>query len=322
MPAPKTASPNSKPQKRNAKAQTSMEYLSTYGWALLVIIIVLIALFSIGVFNPSSSTSLAQPGNCWVSRPNGPGSTTFITLAGVCNGIKPQFVTQFNGASSYITTSTYPIANLPTYTINMWVYLMSTSVTLLMGYTDNVDGTIGCASYYINANPVTIGTWNQYYTPSNWETSASGIYIPTGSWHMLTVTLSGGSTGSDGAGIGTLTVYLDGGSANTVGGQSLSSSVPVPLFQIGGASPSCPGTLTGSLNGNMANVQIYNTTLSAGEVQALYSEGIGGAPLVLQNLVGWWSLNGNFNDYSGNGNNGVPTSIAMNSTWVSKYTGP
>jgi hypothetical protein len=313
--------PNIKPEKRNTKAQSAMQYITTYGWSLLIILVVAIAFFSLGIFNPSSSTSRAQSGNCWVSRPNGPGSTTFISLAGVCNGLKPQFVTQFNGASSYITTSTYPIANLPAYTINMWVYLMSTPATLLMGYTDNAGSYIGCDSYYITANPVTIGTWNQYYT-NNWYTSGSGIYIPTGSWHMITVTLSGGNIGSGGGGTGTITAYLDGGSASAMGGQSLSSSVPLPLFQIGGLSPGCPGSLTGSLNGNMANVQIYNTSLSASEVQALYTEGIGGAPMVLQNLVGWWSLNGAFNDYSGNGNTGVPTNIIENSTWVSAYTGP
>jgi hypothetical protein len=40
-------------------------------------------------------------------------------------------------------------------------------------------------------------------------------------------------------------------------------------------------------------------------VQTLYSEGIGGAPLpkpILNNLVAWWPLNGNLNDYSGNNN--------------------
>jgi hypothetical protein len=40
--------------KRDQKAQSAMEYLVTYGWAILIIGIVLAALFYIGVFNPSS----------------------------------------------------------------------------------------------------------------------------------------------------------------------------------------------------------------------------------------------------------------------------
>jgi hypothetical protein len=56
-------------------------------------------------------------------------------------------------------------------------------------------------------------------------------------------------------------------------------------------------------NDIIADVQIYNTTLSASQVQSLYQGGIGGLPLNTNTLVAWWPLNGNANDYSGNGNN-------------------
>ena len=69
-------------------------------------------------------------------------------------------------------------------------------------------------------------------------------------------------------------------------------------------------------NGLISNVQIYNTSLNAVEIQGIYAEGIGGAPTRLQNLVGWWPLNGNANDYSGNGNNGAATSVLYTSTWT------
>ena len=70
-----------------------------------------------------------------------------------------------------------------------------------------------------------------------------------------------------------------------------------------------------SFNGAIADVQIYNASLSANQVQALYLEGMGGAPMKLQNLMGWWPLNGNSGDYSGNNNNGVPTSVAFTSQY-------
>ncbi|MEM3460139.1 MAG: LamG-like jellyroll fold domain-containing protein, partial [Candidatus Micrarchaeaceae archaeon] len=81
-------------------------------------------------------------------------------------------------------------------------------------------------------------------------------------------------------------------------------------------------TQNDALNGTMANVQLYNTSLSQAEITALYQEGIGGAPIDLQNLVGWWPLNGNANDYSGNGNNGVPSNVTFVSNWYSGYTPP
>jgi hypothetical protein len=42
-----------KPSKYSKKAQSAMEYLMTYGWAILIIAVVLGALFSLGVFSGS-----------------------------------------------------------------------------------------------------------------------------------------------------------------------------------------------------------------------------------------------------------------------------
>ena len=40
------------------KAQSALEYLITYGWAILIIVIVGAALFALGVFNPGGNTAL------------------------------------------------------------------------------------------------------------------------------------------------------------------------------------------------------------------------------------------------------------------------
>ncbi len=76
------------------------------------------------------------------------------------------------------------------------------------------------------------------------------------------------------------------------------------------------------MNGGISNIQIYNASLSANVVTALYQEGIGGSPLDLQNLVAWWPLNGNANDYSGNLNNGVAANVVFTSSWASGYSAP
>ncbi|MEM3237138.1 MAG: LamG domain-containing protein, partial [Candidatus Micrarchaeaceae archaeon] len=62
-------------------------------------------------------------------------------------------------------------------------------------------------------------------------------------------------------------------------------------------------------NGSIANFQIYNTALPPSAVQTLYAGGISGTPISNAGLVGWWPLNGNANDYSGNGNNGTATNV-------------
>ena len=81
-----------------------------------------------------------------------------------------------------------------------------------------------------------------------------------------------------------------------------------------------PACYCGYFAGMIADLQIYNTSLDYASVNALYQEGIGGAPIDLQNLVGWWPLNGNANDYSGNGNDGVPTNVVFTSSWINGYT--
>ncbi|MCD4666732.1 hypothetical protein K8R47_02895 [archaeon] len=43
------------------KAQTAMEYLMTYGWAILIVLIALAALFYLGVFNPSTPNVCTMP---------------------------------------------------------------------------------------------------------------------------------------------------------------------------------------------------------------------------------------------------------------------
>jgi hypothetical protein len=45
----------------NKKGQSAMEYMMTYGWAILIIIVVVGALYAMGVFSPSSSTVACSP---------------------------------------------------------------------------------------------------------------------------------------------------------------------------------------------------------------------------------------------------------------------
>jgi len=50
----------------NKKGQAAMEFLMTYGWAILVVLIALGALFYLGVFNPKvpNTCNIPAPFNC------------------------------------------------------------------------------------------------------------------------------------------------------------------------------------------------------------------------------------------------------------------
>jgi hypothetical protein len=72
-------------------------------------------------------------------------------------------------------------------------------------------------------------------------------------------------------------------------------------------------------NGSIANVQIYNASLGAESIKLIYQKGIGGVPVDLTHLSVWWPLNGDTKDYSGNGNQAIPTNIAYTNQWVKNY---
>jgi len=293
---------------KHMNLQSAMEYLMTYGWAILIIAVVLGALFQLGVFNPMTFAPKAPPGACQVFRPNGPYTTSFINLEGMCSGMLPQYVAQFNGqSSSKVTIPTSNSLEPTSITVTGWSYVAnigsdSCSPQLILSNLGSGNGGNGRTGILLGDGwgSDIIFIVGNYISNLQLDKISNPIY--GGRWVFLagTYNLSSGNAilYEDG-------VYISSGVIN----QLVQNSNP---YQIGG----------GCENGFISNVQIYNTSLSANEIQALYLEGIGGAPINLQHLVGWWPLNGNANDYSGNGNNGVPTNVIFVSNWYNGYTPP
>jgi len=314
-------------RKASAKAQSAMEYLMTYGWAILIMAVVLAALFQLGVFNPMTFAPKAPPGACQVFRPNGPYTTSFINLEGVCSGELPQYVAEFNGANAYIQSPA--IANKKS--VSVWIKTISTTQQLILD--GGVCGTTDQAYQLALTQTGGVGGSPPQNTPGVYVTFwADDIYIPNmnladGTWHNIVLSWNGGSQ-----------VYLmvdgklpqgylwNGNSWSSLSSQPFTMpSTPNPANQpilIGEGRCQIWSVGSTNLSGSIANVQLYNTSLSANEIQALYLEGIGGAPIDLQHLVGWWPLNGNANDYSGNGNNGQTNNVNFVSNWYSGYTPP
>jgi len=286
--------------KASAKAQSAMEYLMTYGWAILIISVVLAALFQLGVFNPMTFAPKAPPGSCQVFRPNGPYTTSFINLEGICSGEIPQYVAQFNGQNSYISISSGPILNYKPVTLSAWVYPNSRNNLGFILINCTRTSTI-CGSYL---------RWYYGYAFDGAISNSSSYFDliyggPTNSWSYVVETYDGN----------TQKLYING---DLVASNTLSITPKVTKGMDIGSSV----WYGQNFNGSIANVQIYNTSLSANEIQALYLEGIGGAPIDLQHLVAWWPLNGNANDYSGNGNNGQINNVNFVSNWYNGYTPP
>ena len=296
---------------RKLRSQSAMEYLMTYGWAILIIAVVLAVLFQLGVFSSGNFQPHAQAGACQVSR-----TIAGVSLEGQCNGMLPEYVATFNGQGE-ITASVPSTATPVAGTITVWFNrawatndgAVHGMLTLGGGCGFPGSNTLDC-----DYNVVQIFKYsdNLWYFRDVAPTAGCQINIVDSAisgnvWNQITFEWGSG---------GGLEVWVNDGAPQTCGQSSFPAGWETANMYIG------YGYGAHSWTGSLSNVQIYNTTLSTSEVQALYLEGIGGAPIRPQNLVGWYPLNGNANDYSGNGNNGQLNSVTFSSSWESGYTAP
>lgn len=302
------------------KVQGAMEYLMTYGWAILVVAIVLFAIYELGFINQSFLAPKASPGTCEADRPYGPQTSSFISLQGSCNGDLPEYVFKSKGVNDYLIIKNSQLYQSPTniqsgaITLTAWIYIIGSP------YHDIIDkeSQYGMKIDYNNQpNPCVPsdqqGLCVEWDTYNNWI--GNGEVIPNAGfnqWLFIAVSMNGN----------TKYWYANGA---LIGTQSISGGLSyVPSnFTIGAISPGYSGYGEAEwFNGSIANVQVYNASLSANQIEYLYSEGIGGAPANLQSLVGWWPLNGNGNDYSGNEDNGYVYNGFYTGGWVPNYPLP
>ena len=61
---------------KSKRSQSALEYMMTYGWAILIIVIVAVILYSMGIFNPSSSITFTSSG-----------FSPFTVSSSLCNNI-------------------------------------------------------------------------------------------------------------------------------------------------------------------------------------------------------------------------------------------
>jgi hypothetical protein len=265
-----------------------MEYLMTYGWAILIIAVVLGILFQLGVFNSQSLAVRTPPGACRVLR-----TTVSVSLVGQCHGVLPQYVA---GGFSYSLMSASGMPLLNKFTFVGWI---NNKPPLPGEFGDSIVSSVcgiytgrGATSWSASFDPCAcIYTSNSAYVGCGGFAPISNLQY--GVWYMVATTVDQN---------GNLVDYVYGNgpavSASYSFGQQIATSITT--YWIGAYDTQMPND---ALNGSIANVQVYNSSLSASDVQALYNGGIGGPPLFLQNIVAWWPLNGDFKDYSGNGHN-------------------
>ena len=283
------------------KIQSAMEYLMTYGWAILIIAVVMVALFALGVFNTSNFSPRATAGACQVVR-----NVESTTLQGQCQGELPRYVPYFKG-SSYISTP-YFTDNMGSMTVSAWMYFPNVSYgqnprIVANGHTDSNN-----VGFQLMMNNGGAGGWFDVGNSISKGTAAWTYTIHPGEWYYYVGTYDRSA--------GSVKAYIDG---KQVGAGSFTGTVWSNISVAIGYNPYYKGDY---VKGDISNVQIYNVSLSANDVEQLYLEGIGGAPIDPVHIVAWWPLNGNAQDYSGNSNNGNSTGVSYTAAWTSGYSQP
>ena len=173
------------------RSQSALEYMMTYGWAILIIVIVAVILYSMGIFNPSSSVTFTSSGfspfTVSSSLCNNLGYKIAIIAGPIPNNansltINKVFVTSATGTNA--TTTSYKLANPVTLKSGQ-------SATILI---PNVICTSANTHYSISANieySYTAGTLGLQYVNTSGTvtgTSISGKPSVLTSYEPITIT--------------------------------------------------------------------------------------------------------------------------------------
>ena len=206
-------------------------------------------------------------------------------------------IAAFNGVNSHMNVANTPALNPTAVTEIAWIRPKTQACCTRVVSKASTGGTGNDYDIYVNGG--SLGTRLKNATISEPIQTTSQV-VAYNTWNMVAVTYNGN---------GTIKLYVNGtnvlSSTNLISGPLASSTAPL---QFGCC---LNGGSNDFFNGSVADVQIYNAALSQNQIQQVYSEGLGGAPISINALVGWWPLAGNSNDASGNGNSGVNTNITF-----------
>ncbi len=206
--------------------------------------------------------------------------TSSNTLISLSLSSQNTYSAQFNGQNTYISMPS--TSALKSYTVSAWIYNFN-NPNIVTGRNDIVDG----YDFYLNIQNNQICGYIQSVS-SSYLCTGSGNTIKQNSWTFVAETWSGS----------TITMYINGMPIVS----SSVSGTPTSLTSSIGNCAACGDT--GYWNGKLSNIQVYNASLSSNQIYSLYSGGIASPPIIPANIVGWWPLSGNTNDFSGDSNNG------------------
>ena len=220
--------------------------------------------------NNPMAISGAEPVAYWPlgdnSNPNAPGSFPNISVGA-------DSVFEFDGSVKIASLANSGFTNNDARTFSAWVKTTDTGNyrTIVQVGPDN------------NSNQnFELGAFGGFLHFSSWSTYnlTGNVSIADGNWHFVCITFDGS----------VINGYVDGASAgpNLTNASVSLATTNTPYF-IGG---SATGNSVKFFNGQISNVQIWNTELSSSEVTTLYNSGVPltGTQPQASNLKAWYKL--------------------------------
>ncbi len=373
------------------KSQSALEYMMTYGWAILVIVIVAGVLYSLGIFSPASSLSStvtgfsnlgSVTGECTangvlrISLGDSTGylinitSVTAKSSTGQISTFKPNSTVDPNPiiqpTSSYIFSvpnvcpaagSRYSLAVTVNYTEPGQVFsgpyqstgtvAGTTTSTILQPFVasfaapynisasasnDNsyMSYTLPASTGLANVNnftftitgwvkmpkengPGNTGQWmaDGLFSFGPYDRYAAFIFTPPSPQEVIHTCYNDIHSNSFSVNVFNNSWYFFAASINSTYGLFQLGSTQSVVGDSGNSRSSNGYIVVGAsfycsdfgLIGDLTDLQLYNSSLSAPELMSIYNEGITGGPLISNGLVAFWPLNGTLKDYSGHGFN-------------------
>lgn len=212
----------------------------------------------------------------------------------------------FTGGTNYIVVPNSALSQMTNYTISMWINAASFSAQPAL-YSDYLSN--GEKLYITSAGNADSYIWNG----ASDSVASSTTALSTSKWYLITQTVRyNPATGKT-----THSIWVNGANQSTS-----TFSGTVATDSNGGVIGSMWGEYQ-YFDGQIADVQIYNWTLTPTQINTIYHEGLTAPPATYKNLTAWLPLEGDTNSYGNSFYGGYPVgpvsyaSASYNSTTLS-----
>ncbi len=124
------------------RAQAALEYLMTYGWALLIVVIVGVALWSLGVFNTNAGNVARLTGIPTIQAIDMKGnSTDFVLVFSPKKSIQSASFSSSDLTNCTISPADTTLSPTKKYTLDcLWANGQKSTFQITLDYTDPISG--------------------------------------------------------------------------------------------------------------------------------------------------------------------------------------